>query len=943
MGIQLIYYNIQMKIDKTIENTSSLFYENPTDLIHYIQSTAKTEMIFLVLSVSSARDILNVIHDLRQLDSIFLFPSNNDQNEDEEFIEKYSKIIGVFPDFNDLLASIEENRLLVIQQTESLKFYEQRQKSTRELSKEAGAFFWLRLFKEVVLQLPHDDQAKQEMIDKLKEQYRNNNKQLKSIEKFNQEYKSADVIRWYTKEPFLYKQLNRALRTEDIELLYKFRYFISDLSRQLSKEFEILCDSYSSKICFYRGVILSKEEIEKLKNNVGQLISTNGYLSTSLSKDVALSYVDLSRHGKEQSVLFDVEYDFGRIDSIIIAGIAEYSQHPDEQEILFDLDAVFQLDSVTMHPTLNLFVVKMSVNDQSTTIVREHLVEIGKDIRGSSAVLVFGRLLGQIGQHEKAERYFNSLLNNPGDEDLSYIYYYLGSSQVYQGYYEKALNYYNKALTTMNNAEKPRPFPSSFVLNDMGVVYKTIGQYDQALDYFKRCLEIRTNYSEYPTIASSLENLAAIYRVKGDYDHALELHRECFRIREEHLPKEHRQIAKSLSNIGAILMDQDQLNMALEYHQKSLEISKKSLPAEHDDIALCLNRIGHVVSNQGKPRQALDHYLRALEMKEHLFPHGHLTTAITLASVGYTYYLLKDYQTALAYLRRALNLRESLFSDIHDDSLVNLLNYLGLVFTKLYQHEDSLIYYQRAYTIAQSIYPVGHTRLTDCLTNLGICFREMKDYRKAFDYFEKASKKEEENSISPNLINLARTYDNMGICLSYQNADDQGLRYRMKAVRMMADVTPRPHHATWIDSVGDICFIQDQYEEALECYFQSLSIRVACQTDDVLSMAENFTNIAGVFAQLKKTPSHQKGYLCSIKARFYYESALTIYRKIKHPNAADILYSLGSMYEQMKFYRRALNYYQQGLAVHQPTTSFENIARNTLQESIVRMRWFICE
>ncbi|CAF3454845.1 unnamed protein product [Rotaria sp. Silwood2] len=135
-----------------------------------------------------------------------------------------------------------------------------------------------RIFKDVVLNLPHDKQAKDDMIEKLRLYYRNNKKQLKNIEEFDREYQSENSIRWYTGQPFLYKQLNRALRTEDINLLYTFRYFIYDLCKQLEQEFQQQQEDFDSIILLYRGVRLSSDEVKKLEANVGKLLSTNGYV-----------------------------------------------------------------------------------------------------------------------------------------------------------------------------------------------------------------------------------------------------------------------------------------------------------------------------------------------------------------------------------------------------------------------------------------------------------------------------------------------------------------------------------------------------------------------------------------------------------------------------------------------------------------------------------------
>lgn len=791
-----------------------------------------------------------------------------------------------------------------------------------------------------MLQLPHTEEAKQEMIEKLKEYYRNNNKQLKWIDKFNREYKSEDAIRWYTREPFLYKQLNRALRTEDIELLFICRYFISDVSKQLLQQYLFLQDVFSSKISFYRGVILSDEEVHKLKINVGKFISTNGYLSTSLSKDVALSYINPSACN-ENNVLFEIEYDFDKIDSIVIASVAQFSQHPSEKEILFDLDAAFEITSMTRDVSLNLTHIKMSVTDEGATIVREHLNEIRKDMSVSSVVLVFGRLLAQIGQYEKSQFYFDRLLINPGGEDVSYIYYYMGAAQGYKGNYDKALEYYQRAYEMMVNTQIHREFPSSYVLNDIGVIYKMQGQCKNALDYFEQALRIREKYPEYLPIAASLENLAAIYRVNGDYDRALESLTACLRIREEYLAKEHRQTAKTLSNIGDILMEKDQLDVALEYHQRSLKISEKTLPVEHDDIALVLNRMALVLTNQGKFQAALDYYTRALNIREQVLPHAHLNMATTLSGIGYVYYSTAKYIRAREYLEKALQIRDRSFRNINDTGLVNTLTYLALVFIKLRQYDDALIYCRRALQTAQIVYPIGHLRVTDCLTNLGICFREMADYKTAFDYFEKASKNEEATRGKFNQLSLARTYDNMGICLLYEDDEEKGLNYRMKAVRMMVHIFPRPSHADWISTIGDAFFIKDQFDCALECYFQTLSIRRQCLPDDHLDIAQSFTDIGDVFIGMKKnlTPDGCEHY--SIKARFYYEKALSIYQTLHHPNTVDMFNRLGSMYEDMQNYHRALYYYRQALTLYEKNQPFRNIDKETLEDNIARVLWLM--
>lgn len=68
--------------------------------------------------------------------------------------------------------------------------------------------------------MPRSDQAKQELIDFCRHYYRGKNREYKQITEFTESYKLDKSIYWYTKNSFLYKIVNKALRTEDIGQLH---------------------------------------------------------------------------------------------------------------------------------------------------------------------------------------------------------------------------------------------------------------------------------------------------------------------------------------------------------------------------------------------------------------------------------------------------------------------------------------------------------------------------------------------------------------------------------------------------------------------------------------------------------------------------------------------------------------------------------------------------
>ena len=109
------------------------------DCIAHVQSI-KEERIFLITTVSNAYQLLPKIINLRQLDSVFLFPENPE--ECVRLYEDFSKVVGVFDHIDALISSIKENTRHVYRQMQVISFYDQHQHGTRDLSEESPDFLW---------------------------------------------------------------------------------------------------------------------------------------------------------------------------------------------------------------------------------------------------------------------------------------------------------------------------------------------------------------------------------------------------------------------------------------------------------------------------------------------------------------------------------------------------------------------------------------------------------------------------------------------------------------------------------------------------------------------------------------------------------------------------------------------------------------------------------
>ena len=135
-----------------------------------------------------------------------------------------------------------------------------------EISAENAKFMWFQLLIQVFLRMPSTTKSKDNLLQQCFLAYSNNVIMQEHIYEFNRSYQAKDAINWYTKTGFVYRLFNQACRTDDIDFLFNFRFFIRDLYEQLTKLYFEQRTTRDSKRTFvvHRGTIISKDELDML-------------------------------------------------------------------------------------------------------------------------------------------------------------------------------------------------------------------------------------------------------------------------------------------------------------------------------------------------------------------------------------------------------------------------------------------------------------------------------------------------------------------------------------------------------------------------------------------------------------------------------------------------------------------------------------------------------
>ncbi|UJR34621.1 hypothetical protein I4U23_027398 [Adineta vaga] len=154
-------------------------------------------------------------------------------------------------------------------------------------------------------------EARKELIDVCHQEYKNDQKELQFIEEFRSQYVPDKAIHWYTRNTFLFRLLNQALRTQNIDIIFKLRLIIVDIYKELNQLFQSNIHNPSIIHVYRCQPMILVEKLERLRNNLNGLISINSFLSTSTNKNIANRFVKKMslKPGETVGVLFEMTID----------------------------------------------------------------------------------------------------------------------------------------------------------------------------------------------------------------------------------------------------------------------------------------------------------------------------------------------------------------------------------------------------------------------------------------------------------------------------------------------------------------------------------------------------------------------------------------------------------------------------------------------------------
>ncbi len=442
---------------------------------------------------------------------------------------------------------------------------------------------------------------------------------------FENEYSADKALWWYTRDAFLYRMLNKALRVQNIDLLFLFRFVIGDMYRQLKQ------NQCQLTVRVYRGQVISNDELDTLRQSMGEFISINSFFSTSTIRQHALGFLNNCTISNDlHRVLFVIDADPSVVTSKPFADIRSLSDFGNECEVLFMIGCIFRLVDIRRENNEQIWVIRMKLCGDNEHDLKQLFDHMKKDYGGGDekvSLLSFGDVLLKMGKYDLAEKMYRRSLHELPCNDVSLfdLYRSLGILTKNKGEYDSSLQWFHKSLEN-----RMRTDPSDYInignlYNFIGESYRLKGRGDTALEYYNKAVILfqQARAENHPDMASFYNGIAIIYKEQKKHLEALNFYEKSLAIRRKYLPLDHRDIATSYNNIGNLHLNLEKYELAMQYYERSLQIRLKSLPSQHPKIAMSYKNMGLVHERQCEWNQSLVHYQKAAVIRRHSLPSHH--------------------------------------------------------------------------------------------------------------------------------------------------------------------------------------------------------------------------------------------------------------------------------------------------------------------------------
>ena len=435
--------NVIKELEQVVNHVKTFTSTEPC--VEFITEEINNEKACMIISGALGERVIPQIHDLLQIDSIFIFCRNEQYHK--QWAKAWSKIKGVFIKISAVCDALKETVKDCEHNSMSMSVVQH--KLVDQLDPN---YMYTQILKEILLSIKFKTEHFQQFINDCRKQFAGNEDELKYVETIEDKYSTKSPIFWYTCESFLYPMLNRGLRSMDVDIIIKMGFFIADLHRDIerlhSKQFSgprAIRETFT----VYRGQGMMRAEFETLQEAKDGLLSFNNFLSTSKNLEVSRRFAYRALQNPNLVGVIFVMTINPADTSTPFAALVENTRYKKEDEILFSMHTVFRISKVTkLKEKQNLFQVDLKLTSDNDPILSQLAQGIREELfPHSEGWYRLGELLIKIGRFDSAEELCEILLGQAKmDIEKAHLYNQLGRVKRALGELKQAKELHQKIL-----------------------------------------------------------------------------------------------------------------------------------------------------------------------------------------------------------------------------------------------------------------------------------------------------------------------------------------------------------------------------------------------------------------------------------------------------------------------------------------------------------------
>lgn len=469
-----------------------------------------------------------------------------------------------------------------------------------------------------------------------------------------------------------------------------------------------------------------------------------------------------------------------------------------------------------------------------------------------SISLIYSTIEDPINANKYAEISLDAInLSDNESIQVANYYYTLGSAELANGDFEKALNNYNHALRIYKTYEET-DLQTSYTYINMARICISNEKYTQSIEYSNKSFEILSKLYGNDTLfhIPAYQVLGEAYYKLGKYDIATGWIDKSINITKTTLGEYNYKLGVLYADLAHIFNSLKNHQKALEYYTESKNILSSIFGERHPSLANTYIGIGDVYQDLGELKKAIRNYKISERILKTHYSESHHTLSTVYGNMALAYSYLGEQLLANEYFSKSINNSLPILGE-NSKSVARHYFQLGLHYVRFKEYDNSINVFKKSLSINLQILGENHNEVARLYYEIGKSYHFLKKHITAIEYF-KLSLKIYESISKTEQLNIARCYTSMGAAHNSLHNYTLALENLDKALKIRISILGENHLdiAETYTNIGNIYISSKLYNDAITYYEKALKIRISILGENHLEVAENYDQIATSHAYL---------------------------------------------------------------------------------------------